>query len=70
MPDKYIDLIGLPSSGIVIYNENNEEIVACKLSDFIGKGFLRVQGIKLDNVLATEEEKNELVQLFMNGVFM
>ena len=70
MPDKYTDLIGLPSSGIVIYNENNEEIVACKLSDFIGKGFLRVQGIKLDNVLATEEEKNELVQLFMNGVFM
>ena len=70
MPDKYVDLVGLPSSGIVIYNADNEEVVACKLSDFIGKGFLRIQNIKLENVLATEEEKNELVQLFMNGVFM
>lgn len=71
MPSEYITLLGRPSAGIEIDNPETQEVeVSSKLGDYKDSGFLKVKMIKLDGIDATDEEKDELLRLLAEGVFI
>lgn len=71
MPDEYVTLLGRPSAGVEIDNPETQELeVSSKLRDYKNSGFLKVKMIKLDGIDATDEEKDELLRLLAEGVFI